>query len=343
MTKKTALYALHHEQGAKCIPFAGYDLPVWFSSIKDEHLAVRQHAGMFDISHMGLIDISGDGSDTLMSYLSCNSIEKAKHGNMIYSMFLNEEGMVLDDVMFTRYNDSWKLVVNGCNREKIVAWINKHKATTVTIDEQHNTGSFIAVQGPKAATLLSQAFDHDFASIGKCSMTQFCILNHSIIVSRTGYTGEDGFECVVPHDCVERFWKSCLEAGITPCGLGARDTLRIEKGFPLYGQELSETIHPFMTRYSWVLKFDHDFIGKEAVTRLKESKHQVAVMLKLSEPLIARPGYTISEGGHISSGTLLPENKESIAMAFVNPEYKEIGSNVHIHIRKKNVLATVSK
>ncbi|RAP31241.1 glycine cleavage system aminomethyltransferase GcvT [Candidatus Marinamargulisbacteria bacterium SCGC AG-343-D04] len=341
MTLKTALYDSHISSKGKCIPFANYSLPVWFSSIKEEHMAVRQGAGIFDISHMGIISIEGDDCDAFMSRLSCNDISKAKQGKMIYSMFLNEHGMVLDDVMFAFHDNKWMLIVNGSNREKISKWMQGHKPDSVTITEHNDDYSFIAVQGPKATQLLTEQFGQDFTSIGRFSMTTLELLETPITVSRTGYTGEDGFECIVPNHLAESFWKRCVEGGCTPCGLGARDTLRIEKGLPLYGQELSESIHPFMTRYGWVVKFNHDFIGREALEGLKDNPEWVAVFLELSEPMIARPECSIREGGRVTSGTLLPESNKSIAMAYVKPELSSKGTELHVCIRKKEIKAFV--
>lgn len=346
MTKvlqKTALYNAYKQAGARCIEFAGYEMPAWFSSMKDEHLAVRENVGVFDISHMGIFHISGAGSDAFMQRLSTNSVSKALHSKMIYSMFLNESGMILDDVMFGKFNDIWHLIVNGSNKEKISNWMNTHKPADVDISYKNPTHSLIAVQGPNAAQTLDKLLDSPVSNIGRFNIASTQFNSIDVLACRTGYTGEDGFELMIEHNEVEKLFNTLIQNGVTPCGLAARDTLRIEFGLPLYGQELSEEIHPLMTRYKWVVKFDEDFIGKEALLKLKEHDHLQAVGLELAEPLIARPGYKITQGGHISSGTLSPISQKSVALAFVPKQFSEIGSELDVEIRKKQVTAKVVK
>ncbi len=338
---QTPLTNLHKTKGAKCVGFANYEMPMWFSTMKDEHLAVRQHAGMFDVSHMGLFEISGDNADIFMQLLSCNSIKQALDNKMIYSMFLNEDGMILDDVMFGKYDSKWFLVVNGSNCSKIKSWMNTHKPSQVMIKELNSSHAFIAVQGPKAIPILEKMLDISLHKLGRFKMTKVMIKNTSCMVTRTGYTGEDGVELVIPSHNATAIWETLLLAGITPCGLAARDSLRIEYGLPLYGQELSESIHPYMTRYAWVVKPDCNFIGNEALKRLQQSDSLQAVALHLEGSLIARPQYPIKEGGYITSGTLSPITGKSIALAFVPNAYVQVGQTVTVKIRKHDVNATV--
>ena len=346
MTKvleKTALYNAYQKHGARCIEFAGYQMPAWFSSMKEEHLAVRKAAGIFDISHMGIFHISGAGSDAFMQRLSTNSVSKALQSKMIYSMFLNESGMILDDVMFGKFQDTWHLIVNGSNKEKISNWMNTHKPNDVEINYKNPTHSLIAVQGPNAATILDKLLDSPVSSVGRFNITSTTFNAIDVLACRTGYTGEDGYELMIEHSEVEALFDSLIQNGVTPCGLAARDTLRIEFGLPLYGQELSEEIHPLMTRYKWVVKFDEDFIGKDALLKLKEQAGLQAVGIELEEPLIARPKYKITQGGYVSSGTLSPISQKSIALAFVPKEFAEIGTQLDVEIRKKKVSANVVK
>tara|TARA_B100000427_G_scaffold45192_1_gene33353 strand:+ start:381 stop:1436 length:1056 start_codon:yes stop_codon:yes gene_type:complete len=339
--KKTALNSLHHELGAKCTSFANHELPIWFSSIKDEHLAVRKDAGMFDIAHMGVFAITGSNSDAFLQRLSCNSVVKARSETMIYSMFLNDQGMILDDVMFGCLDKTWYLVVNGANKEKISAWMQDHMMDNVTIRDCSDSQTLIAVQGPAAVSKLTHVLGSDLHTIKRFGMRLVSWKGSNVLATRTGYTGEDGFELLVANKNIPLLWQALLDAGVSPCGLAARDTLRIEAGLPLYGQELSESIHPLMTRYPWVIKWDHDFIGKTSLSALKTSSFQKAVGLELSEKLIARPNYTIQEGGAITSGTLVPLTQKSIALAFVDPAFADLGSQVHVMIRNKLVPATV--
>lgn len=346
MTKvlqKTALFNTYQAHGARCIKFAGYNMPAWFSSMKDEHLAVRNHAGVFDISHMGIFHISGAGSDAFMQRLSTNSVSKALDSKMIYSMFLNESGMILDDVMFGKFKNVWHLIVNGSNKEKISNWMNTHKPADVEVTYKNLTHSLIAVQGPNAAQTLDKLLDNPVSNIGRFNIASTQFNKMDVLACRTGYTGEDGFELMIEHSEVENLFNTLIQNGVTPCGLAARDTLRIEFGLPLYGQELSEEIHPLMTRYKWVVKFDEEFLGKEALLELKDSDHLQAVGIELAEPLIARPNYKISQGGYVSSGTLSPITGKSIALAFVPKTYSEIGSQLNVEIRKNSIAAHVVK
>tara|TARA_A100001015_G_C15031630_1_gene733604 strand:+ start:837 stop:1889 length:1053 start_codon:yes stop_codon:yes gene_type:complete len=339
----TALYNNHQKLKAKCVPFAGYNLPIWFSSITHEHEAVRTSAGMFDISHMGLFIIKGDSSFKFLQDLSCNDVSKCLSKKMVYSMFLNQQGMILDDVMHGFYNDQFYLITNGSNQLKLLAWMEKYVPKDVTITHLNSTHSFIAVQGPKATESLENLYNHPFASISRFGINEFSIHHKNCIVFRTGYTGEDGFELMVPNDIVPKIWQDLLDFGITPCGLGSRDSLRVEKGFPLYGHELSEFIHPFMTQHSWVVKYDTDFIGKEALQKQQSLPHLVNVGLELEGKNIARQDYKIEEGGYVSSGTFIPSINKSIALAFVPAKYSSIGSKVNVIIRNKSCLATVVK
>ena len=338
---KTALTSLHHKLGAKCTSFANHELPIWFSTMKDEHLAVRNDAGMFDIAHMGVFLITGSNSESFLQKLSCNSLIKARSDTMIYSMFLNESGMILDDVMLGCLDNSWYLVVNGANKGKIRTWMQDHIMSDVMIRDCNIDQTLIAVQGPDAVNNLSQVLDSDLTKIKRFGMSLVSWQGSDVLTTRTGYTGEDGFELLVANEHIPQLWQALLDTGITPCGLAARDSLRIEAGLPLYGQELSETIHPLMTRYAWVVKWDHDFIGKASLHALKTNSFQKAVGLELSEKLIARPNYVIQEGGVITSGTLVPQTQTSIALAFVEPEFSELGSQVHVMIRNKVVAASV--
>lgn len=344
MSKKTHLYDTHKQAGAKMVPFAGFDMPVWYNSIKEEHFAVRKNVGIFDISHMGVIEISGEGAFETLQYVSCNDVNKSMNGTMVYSMVLNENGCVLDDVMHGFVNNKFVLVVNASNQDKILHWIEKHKKNNVTVNPLAETHGFIAIQGPKAIEKVASVFGFDFNNKPRFSLTIDSILGKEVYVLRTGYTGEDGVELVVHKDIIAKVWNKLIENNCVPCGLGARDTLRMEAGLPLYGQELSETITPLMTRYKWVLKFDTNFLGKQMLeSKLKDEPEFKTVGLKLIDKSIPRTNYIIKEGGYITSGTMSPSLGEPIAMALVKPQYSEIGSKVTVDIRGKEFRAEVVK
>lgn len=339
--KQTALYANHQKRGGKVISFGGFSLPVWFSSIKDEHQSVRENCGAFDISHMGLLRISGIESEEFLQAMSCNDVEKSFNGKMIYSMVLDQNGGILDDIMFGRIADEFYVVVNASNKEKIVNWMMRYKPETVEIEDMNLTHSFIAIQGPKAVEKLVKIFNYPFAEYSRFSIQKITLADVPIVACRTGYTGEDGFELMVPHHFVSDIWDQIIDGGVMPCGLGARDTLRMEMALPLYGQEFNESIHPFMTRYPWVVKMDKTFIGRDALVILKEEPSLATVGLEMKERVIPRSHYPILEGGEITSGTLSPTLDKPIAMALVKPEYAELGAEVTVDIRGKHYKATV--
>lgn len=332
---KTPLYEAHRQKNAKMIPFAGYMLPVWFSAIKPEHLAVRESVGCFDISHMGLFLLKGDQAFSLLQRLSCNNVEKSKTGAMVYTMILNEKGGILDDVMVGSTKEGFLLVVNAANKKKIRAWLDAHNRANVPITDLNETHGFIAVQGPTASTIVGKMLTDHVSAQPRFTIKNARFRDRDVLVSRTGYTGEDGFEIICPNDAIVSLWNELLKEGVTPCGLGARDTLRIEAGLPLYGQELSEEITPLMTRYAkWVIKFDHDFIGRQALEPEKNKPPRlVTAGVLMAERIIPRTGYQVREGGHITSGTLSPLLNKAVAMALIKPELAEIGNTVNVVIR----------
>jgi len=333
---RTTLYPVHQALNAKFISFSNFEMPVWYHSIKVEHEAVRKKAGVFDISHMGLYRISGKKSSEFLSYLSCNLIPSQPKS--VYSMFLNKNGGILDDVMISWYQDDFYMVVNACNHQKIDLWLNQHHIPDVTITSLNKTHNFIALQGPDVVQLMSSLFQID-PLLKPMSVTHHIWQGHSIILFKSGYTGEYGFECLVPQEASETLWKLLMDQGVTPCGLGCRDTLRIEAGLPLYGQELSEDITPLMTRYDWVVKWSHEFMGKEA---LKASEpNQTTVGLIMQDRMIPRTGCKILQGGYITSGTLSFLLNHPVAMAIVPLPFSKIGTLLDVEIRGMSYSAKV--
>lgn len=339
---KTPLFEQHQAAKAKLVDFSGYMLPVWYTSLKDEHAAVRNSAGLFDISHMGLLHLSGDAVAAFVQTLFCNNLEKTAGGKMVYGMFLNAEGCILDDVMVGELSDGFLVVVNASNKHKIMRWISDQMTPGISMVDLNATNGFLAIQGPQASALLDRVLGVDVSANPRFSVRPFSALGGQGLALRTGYTGEDGFELVFPSELLPTLWKACLDAGIKPCGLACRDTLRLEAGLPLYGQELREDMTPLMTRYPWVLDFSKDFIGRDAVyAKRDQAQSLVTVGLELQERLIARSHYPILEGGEVTSGTLSPTLDKSIAMALVPPAYQDLGSQVTVQIRDKQVIARV--
>ena len=340
--KQTPLYSIQDEQGAKFVPFAGFKMPVWYSNLKEEHMAVRENVGLFDISHMGVIKIEGENLVEYMQKMTCNDMTRCEAQKMVYSMVLNEEGFILDDVMAGLIDGVFYMVVNASNKAKISQWLIDHCPTKITITDLEPTHGFIAVQGPNATDKLAELFGEDLKEIKRFGVFEYELLGAPVIGMRTGYTGEDGFEFVIPNDTIQKVWKTLTDAGVKPCGLGARDTLRLEIGLPLYGQELSETITPLMTRYQWVLKWGTGFIGEEALAAQKETQELCTVGLEINDDkLIPRPKQDVKEGGYLTSGTLSPSLNKGIAMALVPIQYKELGTELTVIIRGKDVKATV--
>ena len=333
----THLNKVHKKIGAKMTPFGGFEMPVWYQSIAAEHLAVRTDVGIFDISHMGVIVITGQDAYDFIQKISCNDAQRARNKKMIYSMMLNQKGRILDDIMFGELSlNQWVMVVNASNLEKILTWIQPKMTGDVQIEQRLKTHSFFAIQGPNAIAKLSKALTIDLSAVEKFGLTEIKLLNQECVVMRTGYTGEDGVELSLPNAIAEEIWTTLASAGITPCGLGARDTLRLEAGLPLYGQELSEEITPLMTRYRWVVKWNHPFIGKEQLLLEEKSPQPFATVgIKMSGKLIPRTGYEIKEGGRITSGTLSPTLGHPIAMALVDPKYSSEGRQLTVMIRGK--------
>lgn len=344
--KTTPLTNLHIKMKAKMNMFADYHVPMWFSSIQEEHNAVRKDVGMFDISHMGLFRLTGEGAKETLQKIACNNTDKARYGRMIYAMALNEAGGIQDDIMFGEVTSKeWILVVNSSNKSKIATMLNENKAENCVIEDWNETHAFIAVQGPKAAAAIESAFELYASRLGRFDIEHKIInTNTPIILSRTGYTGEDGYEMIVPKENAEDIWRSLLEYDVTPCGFGARDTLRIEAGLPLYGHELTDQITPLMTRYrAWVVDFTADFIGKETLLSQKDTCDIRTVGILMEGNHIPRQGYVIKEGGTVTSGTKSISIGRGVGMAMVNKDFAKIGTELTVMIRNREHKAIVVK
>jgi aminomethyltransferase len=370
---RTPLFFWHAAHGARLVPFGGWEMPVQYSSIVEEHTATRTAAGIFDISHMGRISFVGPGAAAFLDRLLTNSVSTLKPGQIRYSLIVNESGGVLDDVLVYRTpaadHTDHMLVVNASNRLKILDWIQAHATPGDGVEVQDKTleWGMIAVQGPRALDVVRPLVDlrqpggvpdpaarldavpyYFFAGIGTCGTWG--------IVSRTGYTGEDGVELIVPSEKVVELWQKVVEAGtpagLRPCGLGARDTLRLEAGMALYGHELNEETDPFMAGLDFAVKLDKpDFIGKRALVDAKKAMHarlsRRRVGLELEGKRIARAGFLVFKGdskvGFVTSGTFSPTLAKSIAMAYVQPDVAELGFELAVDIRGQAVPARVVK
>ncbi|MBM7646344.1 aminomethyltransferase [Scopulibacillus daqui] len=353
--KKTPMYDIYKSQGAKLIDFGGWDLPVQFASIKEEHEAVRTKAGLFDVSHMGEIEITGKDAESFIQYLVTNDLSKLSEGACQYNAMCYEDGGTVDDlIVYKKSHDNFLLVVNAANTDKDFDWIKSHQKGDVEIKNISGEIAQLAVQGPKAQQILQKLTDFDLSTIGPFKFKEIDVNRVGALVSRTGYTGEDGFEIYCSWDEAPGLWKDILDAGkdegILPCGLGARDTLRFEAKLALYGQELSKDISPIEAGIGFAVKTkkDAEFIGKEALKKQRENgAPRKLVGIEMIDKAIPRTGYQVFAGdkniGFVTSGTQSPTLKKNLGLALIDTDYAEIGVECEVDIRGKRRKAKVVK
>ena len=350
--KTTPLNGLCHELGARLVEFAGWEMPVQFSSVLDEHRAVRAAAGLFDVSHMGEIEVAGEGAMALIQRLTCNDAARLRPGQAQYSAILNERGAPLDDVLvYRRGEDRFSLVVNAGNAAKCLAWIARHAEGRVEVIDTSARRALLALQGPAAQGILKTLTRLDLAAIRYYHFVEGEVGRSAALVSRTGYTGEDGFEISVQGSAAADLFRAILAAGegagILPCGLGARDTLRLEAAMLLYGNDIDETttvLEAGLTRFVRLEK--GEFIGREALVRQqREGLTRSLVGFTLTDPGIARHGHAVRAGGReagrVTSGTFGPHVKKSIGLAYVPPALAADGTRLLIDIRGREAGAVV--
>lgn len=350
--KKTCLHDRHVELGATMSPFAGFDMPIEYSGIVEEHEAVRRGCGVFDVSHMGEVNISGRDAEKFVNYLFSNDVAGAPVGKVFYGMMLNRDGGVVDDLLvYKRGDENFFLVINASNIDKDVAWIEGNAAGfDVEIINLSDDLGEIAVQGPEAESVLEQVLGIACKELEFYTFKESELDGAHILVSRTGYTGEDGFEIYAGHATVRQLWDELMESGrAVPCGLGCRDTLRFEVGLPLYGDELADDITPVEACLSMFVKLDkpEPFIGKEVVMRQKaEGAPRKLVGLEINDRAIARHGYEVLNDndeviGHVTTGYRGISVDKSIAAALVDTRYAAMGTQLKVKIRRKVFPATV--
>jgi len=349
--KKTPLFDKHIALGGKMVPFAGYLLPVQYSGVIAEHTVVRSAAGLFDVSHMGEFMLEGPGALRSLQLILTNSFDNLKDFRARYSLMCGEDGGVIDDLLVFRFNENkYMLVVNASNREKDAAWISSHIAKDTAFKDISDKTALIALQGPRSEYILGKLAD--IAEIPKkyYSFTPGLeVAGVKCLVSRTGYTGEDGFELYSPASDSVALWDALLiagkDSGLVPVGLGARDTLRLEAGMPLYGHEMDESVSPFEAALGFAVKMDKpDFIGKNALINRGEPQI-VRAGLKMTSRGIAREGCRIFAGGfnagRVTSGTHLPSLGFACAMALVDKDYAATGTQLSVEVRGRTIEAEV--
>lgn len=345
--QRTPLYDAHVAANARLVDFGGWEMPLHYGSQIEEHHAVRQNVGMFDVSHMRSVDITGAQSREFLRYLLANDVNKLKQpGRALYSCMLNPQGGIIDDLIAYYFaDDRWRLVVNAACAEGDIAWMRRvasAKSFDVTITPRGDL-AMLAVQGPKAMGVLSQVRADWAAAVAEVKPFSAVVFG-DVVVARTGYTGEDGVEIMLPADQVAGLWGELLAAGVSPCGLGARDTLRLEAGMNLYGQDMDVLITPAQAGLTWTVALAdeaRDFVGRAAITEFPARGQMLG--LKLQEKGVMRAHMTVQTArgeGEITSGTMSPTLGVSIAMARL-PEGVSAGDDVHVNIRGKSVPAKV--
>jgi aminomethyltransferase len=352
--QRTPLYDVYKEFGGKTIDFGGWELPVQFSSIKEEHEAVRTKAGLFDVSHMGEVEVKGADSLNYLQKMMTNDISKLKNGGAQYTAMCYENGGTVDDLLVYKIEDNhYLLVINASNIEKDYKWLEDHLEGDVIIDNLSEKTAQLALQGPLAEKVLQKLTLDNLSEIGFFKFQQEVKLNGiNALVSRTGYTGEDGFEVYCNAQDAVNLWKAILaagkEEGVLPCGLGARDTLRFEANLALYGQELSPEISPLEAGIGFAVKLNKEinFIGKEALKQQKENGlARKLVGIEMIDRGIPRHGYPVYKGeervGEVTTGTQSPTLKRNIGLALISTEYAGHESEVEVEIRGKRLKAKV--
>ena len=353
MSRQTPLYDAHRKLGARMVDFAGWQMPVQYSSVIAEHEAVRTAAGLFDVSHMGEVEFLGPGALEAANALISNDLARCTDGQAVYAGLLNEQGGFVDDVVAYRFSSERILIcVNAANREKDFAWMQS-KARGVAPVDHGDEYAQLALQGPRAESILQRLTKVDLSGIGTYRFTEGEVAGIRGVISRTGYTGEDGFELYCPPAQAEKLWLALLEEGkadgIKPAGLGARDSLRTEMKYALYGNDIDDDHTPLEAGLGWIVKLDKaDFVGKQALLAQKaRGVGRKLAGFELTDAGIPRHGYAILKDGRkvgdVTSGTMGPSVKKAIGMGYVPPELAIEGATFQVEIRGRLVAAQVVK
>jgi len=351
--KYTALHAMHEKAGAKMVEFAGYHMPIQYHSIREEHRRVRETVGVFDVSHMGEVEITGPAALDMVQKITINDASALDIGQVQYSAMCYEDGGIVDDLLVYRFENKYFLVVNAANKDKDFEWMLKNKIDGCDIKDVSDAYTQIAVQGKKAEAALQKLTAVKLDEIKYYWFTEGVLAGYPMLISRTGYTGEPGFELYFANKYAEDVWEKVFEAGaefdIEPIGLGARDSLRLEKKMCLYGNDIDRTTNPLEAGLGWITKLDKgDFIARDVLLKVKEEGVQRRlVAFVLDGNAFPRHGYKIfadgREVGFITSGTVSPSLEKGIGLGYVKKGFTKSGTKLEIEIRKKMVPATIIK
>ena len=354
-TKSLQNEKFHLDNNAKMVPFAGYNMPMWYSTIADEHNCVREKVGIFDVSHMGEFFVSGEMAKDFLQMVTTNDINKLTKGKVQYSSILNRSGGIIDDLLvYDMGENKYMLVVNASNMEKDFNWLNDNNNLDVEIKNNSDDYSLFAVQGPEADKVCSKVFNEELTNIKYYTFIEKQTNDFgNVIISATGYTGAGGFELYVKNEFAESLWNNIILNGnefkIQPIGLGARDTLRLEMGFCLHGNDIDDSINPIEAELDWICKKEINFIGKEIVDRDRSNKpSKTLIGFELIEKGIPRKGYKIFNKekelvGEVTSGSISPYTKKAIGMGYVSYNENTISEKIYIQIRSKKVEAQIVK
>ena len=353
---KTALYDKHVSLGAKIVPFAGFDMPVQYSGVTEEHFAVREKVGIFDVSHMGQFFVEGPSAKDLLQFVGTNNVDSLENGKAQYTCLPNGNGGIVDDlIVYKMADEKYFVVVNASNIEKDWNHISKHNEKFgAKLTNASDEMSLSAIQGPKATETLQKLTETNLSEIPYYHFTEGKIAGFDdVIISNTGYTGSGGFEIYFKNENAVKIWEAITEAGeefgLIPCGLASRDTLRLEKGFCLYGNDIDDSTSPLEAGLGWITKFEKDFVDKEVLAKQKEEGiTRKLVGFEMQEKAIPRHDYLVvdaegNEIGKVTSGTMSPMKKIGIGLAYVAKPHFKIDSEIFIQIRNKNIPAKVVK
>jgi aminomethyltransferase len=349
--RRTALYAQHVAQGGRMVPFAGWEMPVQYKGIVEEHHAVRRRVGLFDVSHMGRLEVTGPDAASFLRSLVTYDIARLEVGAGHYGVVCQEDGGILDDVYVFRLADErFLMVVNSANADRIRDWAHEHLAPSLraTLEDRQAETVMLALQGPDAHRYLARLVPPLTEGLRPRRCAEVSLADVTVFFSRTGYTGEDGIEIILPSAAGVVLWKWFLEYGVQPCGLGARDSLRLESALLLYGNDIDTTTNPFEAGLGWVVSFDDgaDFIGREALLRIRDADVQRhLVCLQAQERGVMRAGYPILHSGRrvseLTSGGFSPTLAVSIGMAYLPPELASVGTELQVDVRGRPLRAQV--
>ena len=353
---RTPLFTLAQQQNARFTPFSGWEMPVQYTGLKQEHQAVRTKVGMFDISHMGKFALVGQDLIQRLQTLVPSDLARLKSGQAQYTVLLNPQAGIIDDIIFyyqgknTEGKQQGLAIVNAGTTEKDKNWLLEHLPSSIQLEDLSGDRVLLAIQGPQAVAILQSLVEEDLDSMKAFTHQQVTIDDQPAFVARTGYTGEDGFEVMVEPEAGQKLWQALLKLGVTPCGLGARDTLRLEAAMSLYGQDINETTTPLEAGLGWLVHLDskEDFIGRSILEQQKaEGLPRRLVGLQMEGRHIARHGYPVLSDnkviGEVTSGTLAPTLGKAIALAYVPKSLSKVGQKLAVEIRGKNYPAVVVK